>query len=158
MIFTDNYRKNVCMPSSSLTLAESKDLLKLCSQGRLYDVANWIASGKQIRVAAESKDRPLLVALNLSFHSLVELLARHETDQSEKDLALKRAVEIRRFDLIELLVVQGADPLSIPFADVLCEWNPEVVRFFSAREQTLSKERLSRMRLNTRSEQQSVRT
>ncbi len=119
-----------CAPSISLTLTESKELLKLCSDGKLYEVANWIASGKPIRVATESKDSPLHVSLNLGFHSLVELLMRKETDQSEKDRALKRAVEIRRFDLVELLVAHGADPLSMPFADVLCEWNPEVVRFF----------------------------
>lgn len=116
-----------------LTLAESKDFLKLCSQGRLYEVTHWIASGKTIHVAPESKSTPLDVALDLGFHSLVELLIRHETDQSEKDRALKRAVELRRFDLVQLLVVNGADPLSIPFADVLCEWNPEVVRFFLAK-------------------------
>lgn len=121
------------MPSVSLTLAESKDLLKLCSDGKLYAIADWIASGKSIHVAPEAKGRPLQVALDLGFHSLVELLVRNETDQSEKDEALKRAVEIRRFDLVELLVVHGADPLAIPFADVLCEWNPEVIRFFLSR-------------------------
>lgn len=118
------------MSSASLTLAESKEFLKLCSHGKLYDVERWIASGKPIRVAAESKDTPLHVALDLGFHSLVELLVRHETDQSEKDRALRHAVEIRRFDLVEVLVTYGADPLSISFADVLCEWNPEVVRLF----------------------------
>jgi len=118
------------MPTVSLTLAESKDLLKLCSDGKLYEIANWIASGKPVHVAPEAKGTPLHTALDLGFHSLVELLVRHETEQSEKDRALKQAVSIRRFDLIELLVIYGADPLSIPFGDVLCEWNPEVVRFF----------------------------
>jgi hypothetical protein len=118
------------MSSISLTLAESKSLLKLCLEGKLYEVADWIASGRPVRVAPECKDTPLHVALDRGFHSLVELLVRNELNQSEKDHALKQAVEIRRFDLVELLVVHGADPLSIPFAYVLCEWNPEVIRFF----------------------------
>lgn len=113
-----------------LSLPESKDLLKLCSEGKLYEIANWIAAGKPIRIAPESKQTPLQVALDLGFHSLVELLVRNETAQSEKNRALRQAVGIRRFDLVELLVSHGADPLSIPFADVLCEWNPQVIRYF----------------------------
>jgi hypothetical protein len=118
------------MASVSLTFTESKDFLKLCSDGKLYEIANWIASGKPVHVAPESKNTPLQIALDRGFHSLVELLVRHETDQPEKERALKQAVAIRRFDLVELLVANGADPLSVPLADVLCEWNPEVVRFF----------------------------
>ncbi len=122
------------MSSTSLSLAESKELLKLCSQGKLYEVANWIASGRPIHVAEDAKETPLLVALNLGFHSLVELLVRNLANQSEKDAALKKAVKLRRIDLIELLVLHGADALSVPFADVLCEWNPEVIRFFVSKD------------------------
>lgn len=113
-----------------LSITDSNLLLRLCSDGKLYEVAEWIDSGKPIRVAKESKHTPLQVALRLGFHSLVQLLFRHESDQSEKDRALNQAVESKRIDLVELAVSHGADTSSIPFADVLSEWNPELIRFF----------------------------
>jgi hypothetical protein len=87
-----------------LSIAEAKDLLRLCKAGRLFDVQNWIASGKSLCVPDESKTTPLEVALNSGFHSLLELLLQNEENQQLKNRALQRALSQKRLDLIELLV------------------------------------------------------
>ena len=78
---------------SCLTIEESKTLLGLCRAGRLYDVERWIASGKSIRTSPEVKKTPRRTAVDLGFHSLVELLARNESRQEQKDRALADAVD-----------------------------------------------------------------
>ena len=65
-----------------LTTEEAKNLLSLCRAGKLYDVEKWIASGKSLQMPAGIKNTPLAVAIDLGFHSLVELLARNETAQA----------------------------------------------------------------------------
>jgi hypothetical protein len=72
----------------------------------------------------------LEVAVETGFHSLVELIAKHETHQSSKDAALALAVSTRRLDLVELLVADGADIQSVPLVDVLLTWEPKIIRFF----------------------------
>jgi hypothetical protein len=46
--------------------------------------------------------------METGFHSLVELLARHEQSQDQKDRALADAVERKRLDMVEVLVENGA--------------------------------------------------
>src|SRR6266704_2553489 len=84
-----------------LSIAEAKDLLRLCKAGRLFDVQDWIASGKSLRFPDESKTTPVEVALNSGFHSLVELLLQNEENQQLKNRALQRALSLKRLDLIE---------------------------------------------------------
>ena len=115
-----------------LTHEEGKDLLELCRTGRLYEIEKWIASGKSLRVPIECKGTALQIALETEFHSLVELIARHESDQATKDAALRRAVARARIDFVQLLLAHGADLKSVPFADVLFSWNPKLMRFFLA--------------------------
>jgi hypothetical protein len=67
------------------------------------------------------------------FHSLIELIANHENNQSSKDAALADAVSLRRLDFIQLLVENGAKVRSVPFSDVLQEWSPLIFRFFLKR-------------------------
>lgn len=61
---------------------------------------------------------------------MVELIAKHETDQSAKGAALADAVSSRRLDLVELLLANGADIKSVPLADVLLTWEPKLIQFF----------------------------
>ena len=49
------------------------------------------------------------MAVETGFHSLVELIAKHDTSQSSEDAALADAVSSRRLDLVELLLANGAD-------------------------------------------------
>jgi len=113
-----------------LTTEDAKSLLQLCRAGRLYDVEKWIAAGKSIQVPAELKKTPLEIAIDSGFHSLVELLARHENRAEEKNRALSLAVSKKRLDFVELLVAHGAEVGSIPLFDVLVEWEPAMIRFF----------------------------
>ena len=101
------------------TFEESKLLLQLCRAGKLYEIEKWIASGKSIQTPAEVRKTPLHIAIDSGFHSLVELLARHESRQEVKNQALSLAVSEKRLDFVELLVAHGAQPRSIPLADVL---------------------------------------
>lgn len=113
------------------TTEETKALLGLCRAGRLYDVQKWIEAGKSLEVASARHKKTLLqVAGETGFHSLVELIAKHEGDQASKNAALADAVALRRLDFVELLLEHGAEITSVPFADVLLTWEPKLMRFF----------------------------
>jgi hypothetical protein len=88
--------------STCLTNEESKTLLALCRAGKLYDVERWIASGKSVCTSPSIKKTPLLTAIETGFHSLVELLARNEPRQEQKDRALAKAVDGRRLDMVDV--------------------------------------------------------
>ncbi len=114
---------------------DSKELMRLCRTGRLYEVESWIASGKSLDITCATKNRRrkslLEVAVETGFHSLVELIAKSgATSSSSKDAALALAVSLRRLDLVELLCANGDTVRSIPFADVLLTWEPAIIRFF----------------------------
>lgn len=117
---------------STKTRDEGKELLNLCRTGRLYDIEKWIAAGKPLDIPAKYGSL-LQVAVQTGFHSLIELIAKHENNQSSKDAALADAVSLRRLDFIQLLVENGAEVKSVPFSDVLLEWNPHIFRFFLER-------------------------
>jgi hypothetical protein len=116
--------------SDFLSIPEAKDLLKLCKLGKLFEVQDWIASGKSLRVPAELKTNPLKIAIDTAFHSLVELLARNEPDQNTKNLALRYAVSRQREEFVHILVSSGAEIDSIPFIDVLRAWKPGIIHYF----------------------------
>ena len=84
-----------------LTPEEAKSLLHLCQTGKLYELEAWIESGRSL-TTPPAKTTPLTVAIKTWFHSLVELLLRHETDQEAKNQALAQAVSKQRPDLVEL--------------------------------------------------------
>jgi hypothetical protein len=112
------------------TSEDAKELVKLCRTGRLYDVQKWIAEGKPLEVSAPRKKTLLEIAVETEFDSLVELIGKHERDQVSKNAALGDAVALRRLDLVELLLEDGAEITSVPFADVLLTWDPKLMRFF----------------------------
>ena len=118
--------------ADSLTTEDGKLLLHLCRTGRLYAIEKWIASGKSLHLPIECKKTALEVSLETGFHSLVELIARHECDQATKDAALRCAVERAHFDFVQLLFEHGADLNSVPLVRVLHSWNPQLIRFFLA--------------------------
>jgi hypothetical protein len=124
------YRVEWLNMASTLTIDESKTFLAFCRSGRLYDVDQWIAAGKSIVTHPSIKRTPLLTAIDTGFHSLVELLARNESRQEQKDRALREAVESKRLDLIEVLVENGARIQAVPLGDVLLTWDRQVMQFF----------------------------
>lgn len=116
--------------SESLTSEDAKLLIALCRAGKLYEIEQWIASGRTTCVASQTKATPLLVAIDVGFHSLVELLVRNEDSQLAKNRALLEAVSRKRLDLVQLLVSYGAEVRSVSLAEVLLTWAPEMIRFF----------------------------
>lgn len=118
------------MAVDTLTREEGQQLLALCRSGKLYEIEAWIAAGRSLHVPAELKKSPLQVAVDSGFHSLVELLAKHEECLAVKNGALADAVELRRLELAELLLSLGADAKGVPFSVVLFAWNPAVIRLF----------------------------
>lgn len=88
-------------------------------QGRLYEVEAWLAAGRSLTIPKEVRKTPLKVAISTGFHSLVELLLRHELRQREEDDALRHALFLNRFEFVELVVEHGASIGAIPFLDVL---------------------------------------
>jgi hypothetical protein len=114
--------------------SETKELVRLCRRGRLYDIERWINDGRSLEIPATTtrgRQRSLLqIAVETGFHGIVELIAKHEASQSAKDTALRDAVSSRRLDLVELLLANGADVKSVPLADVLLTWEPTLIQFF----------------------------
>jgi hypothetical protein len=107
--------------------------VQLCKAGRLFEIQEWIEAGNSISVAPEVRTVPLQTAINSGFHSLVELLARSERSQVVKNQAVECALSHKRLDLIELLVLHGAQIEAIPFLDVLLSWDPKIIRYFIER-------------------------
>ena len=115
---------------------DAKELVQLCRAGRLYEIEKWIAAGKPLDVPAAKnrKSKMLLqIAVDTGFHSLVELIAKNETNRSSKNAALADSVSLRRLDFVDLLVENGAEIASVPLADVLLTWDPRLMRFFLER-------------------------
>jgi hypothetical protein len=117
----------------TLSLEDSRELLALCKAGRLYQVEEWIRAGKSLRVHAKSRDEPLHATLRTGFLSLIELLARHTDSQELKNGVLLQAVRRQMPEIAVMLVEQGADASSVPFSDVICAWDPAMMRYFMAR-------------------------
>ena len=108
------------MPDAAAARApeDTKELVNLCRTGRLYEIEKWIADGKPLDIPAKYGSL-LQFAVQTGFHSLIELIAKHENNQSSKDAALADSVSLHRLDFIELLVENGAKVKSVPFSDVL---------------------------------------
>lgn len=117
------------MPTS-LSIEESKILLTLCRAGKLYEVERWIVSGKSTSTAPSIKKTPLLTAVEIGFHSLVELLARNEPRQEVKDRALAEAVDAKSVDLVRVLIEHGARIHSVPLEHVLLTWDRPLMQLF----------------------------
>ena len=78
------------------------------------------------------KKTPLQIAIELGFHSLVEVLLKAgavlEPDDWRSPMSM--ALTQRRFDLIKLLVAHGYDPTSIDMKEVFQTWDPEIMEYF----------------------------
>src|SRR5271157_1972143 len=120
-------------PTQTPTPDAAKELVRLCRAGRLYEIERWIAAGKplDVPVVKNRKSKTLLqIAVETGFHSVVELIARHDNSQASKNAALADSVSLRRLDFVDLLVENGAEITSVPLADVLLTWDPSLMRFF----------------------------
>jgi hypothetical protein len=111
-----------------------KELIVLIRSGKLFAVQEWIAAGKRYTTPdGNFATTPFLSALEIGFHSMVEIFLKAGIDQDERDTAINRAVWNGRLDLIELLEAHGADPRTVDFEDVISARNPLIIRWFIAK-------------------------
>lgn len=104
--------------------------MALVRAGRLFDVQRWIADGKRTVPPDPYWFSPLRTAIETGFHSMVEVLLKAGIDQDEKNTLLNRVVWNSDFDLIQLLVDQGADVHSVDLESVFNTGNPPIIGFF----------------------------
>lgn len=114
---------------------EIKPLIDLCKAGKLFEVQEWIASGKPVNpppsVSGYKRKSPLEIAMDLGFHSLVQVLLDGGADINEpRYWPLDHALHKRRLDLVKLLVEHGADIHSVSMASVFETWQPEIMKWF----------------------------
>ena len=121
-------------PKRAASYEEIQPLLSLCKAGRLFDVQKWIASGRPIIPPLGLKIRkksPLELAIELGFHSLVEvLLEGGALVEDQRYSPLSHALEKRRLDLILLLVKYGADPKSVSMDQVVATGDRKLIDYF----------------------------
>ena len=118
------------------TVEELAPLLSACRSGRLLEVQEWIKQGNPVALPEGTDSRraqknPLRVAMTKGFHSLVEVLLGAGAPHQEGSYnALEHAVDLRRLDLVSLLVKHGASVHEVPMRWVFDSWEPDVVEFF----------------------------
>jgi hypothetical protein len=71
--------------------------------------------GRSIVTPSDYRKSPLGIAVQTGFHSLIELLLQHESDQAAKNAVLIGACQERQVGLVELALQDGADPRSMSF-------------------------------------------
>jgi hypothetical protein len=112
---------------------QAEQLLRLCREGRLFELQEWVAAGKPLTMPAHYRRTPLRVALDTGFHSLIEFLLQHEDDQSTKDEVLRNACWTNQLSVMQLALKYGASISVVSFEDVIKTWDREVVRMFLGR-------------------------
>src|SRR5262245_11640236 len=75
---------------------DADHVLQLCRQGRLFELQQWIAVGRSIVMPSDYKKSPLGIAMQTGFHSMIELLLQHESDQAAKNAVLVEACQERQ--------------------------------------------------------------
>ena len=109
---------------------EAEHLLRLCREGRLFELQAWVAAGKSLSVPAHYRQTPMRVALNTGFHSLIEFLLRHEENQSAKDDVLRQACWSGQHSVMQLALNHGASIGGVPFQNVIETWDRGVAQLF----------------------------
>ena len=115
-------------PPKPVPNPDADHVLRLCQEGRLYELGRWIADGKSIAMPADYKKKsPLRIALQSGFHRLIELLLKHETHQAAKNAVLIEACRERQLGAVELALHYGADPRAVTLLDALLAWDRQIV-------------------------------
>ena len=105
-------------------------LLRLCREGRLFELQSWVAEGKPLTLPSQYRHSLLRIAVDTRFHSLIEFLLQHENDQARKDEVLREASWRDAPALMRLALDYGAAVDAIPFQDVIETWNRDIVQLF----------------------------
>ncbi len=121
--------------SSASTWDEIKPLIEMCKAGRLFEVQDWIASGKPVDPPAlpkkGGKKSPLRIAIDSGFHSLVQVLLQGGASTSGRGYSpMEHCLSERRLDLVKLLVDHGISVRSVDMTHVFDTWGPNIIAFF----------------------------
>jgi hypothetical protein len=95
-----------------------KQLLDIIRRGQLFALQDWLKAGKRTRVTEGPGKNlsPLHEAIHTGFHSMVEeLLRAGGWSQSELADALDFARARKRYDIVDLLVIHGAQAKQLDF-------------------------------------------
>lgn len=111
----------------------AEQLLRLCREGRLFELQAWVSAGKSLSVPTHYRQTPMRLALNTGFHSLIEFLLQHEGRPSVKDGVLREACWSGQRSIMQLALNYGASITAVSFQDVIETWNREVAQLFVER-------------------------
>ena len=109
---------------------EAEQLLRLCREGRLFELQALVAAGKSLSVPAHYRQTPMRIALNTGFHSLIEFLLRQEGNQSAKDDVLRQACWSGQRSVMQLALNHGASIGGVSFQSVIETWDRGVAQLF----------------------------
>lgn len=122
------------------TYEDIRPLVDLCKNGHLFEVQDWIRSGKPVNPPPPPKKgarprSPLQYAIEFGFHSLVQVLVEGgaEIECGWKYCALTHALRKNRFNIVQLLVEHGADIKSVDMYEVFSTWQPNIMEYFIER-------------------------
>ena len=107
-------------------LEQIRPLIQLCNEGRLFEVQRWAAAGSPLNLPGDDSEfprktvSPLGIAVQNGFHSLAEVLLKAGADPVDKphNYVLNTAIRAKRMDLVELLILHGADLSQLNFITV----------------------------------------
>jgi hypothetical protein len=122
------------------TFDEIRPLVEMCRHGQLFAVQEWIAAGKPVNPPPHPgrgarRQSPLDVAVERGFHSLVQVLLQAGAAIERRAFSgpMSRALQMRRFDLVRLLVEHGYDPASVDMREVFGTWDADLMEYFIER-------------------------
>lgn len=127
------------MGKRATTFDELIPLVDRCRAGKLFEVQEWIAGGNPVNppeghYRGSRKKAPLEYAIDAGFHSLVKVLLDGGTEVGPIDgyCPMRKALEKRRLDLVELLCAHGYDPEGVNMREVFATWDPAIMEYFIA--------------------------
>lgn len=116
---------------------EIRQLVELCRAGKLFAVQEWISQGRPVNPPPSKRkgvrsQTPLEVAIDRGFHSLVEILLKGGADiEAERwNGPMEQVLQMRRLDLVQLLVDHGYAPSQVSMEAVFETWSPELMEYF----------------------------
>jgi hypothetical protein len=122
---------------------ELRELVQLCSAGRVYDVERWIQGGRPVQAISYKRPgktsvlSPLRTAIRKKHRDLVLLLLcngyRLDLEAKDWNSVLDEALNIRAFDIVDLLLQWGADPTRVQTCNVIDTYKTDLIdRFWRA--------------------------
>ena len=119
---------------------ELRELVQLCAAGRVYDVERWIQAGKPLQAITYKRPgkasvlSPLRTAIRKKHGDLVLLLLcngyRLDLEAKDWNSVLDEALNIRAFDIVDLLLQWGADPNRVQTCNVIDTYKTDLIDRF----------------------------